>query len=63
MKLSNLSDEELRKISLMKNKVGCATAEAYRAQQILWKRSFGDWGYVKGHRPENVPYGDNETYD
>lgn len=61
MKLSKLSDEELRRISLVKNKVGCATADARRAQEILWNRHMSGWG--GGHRPENVPYGDNDTYD
>lgn len=39
MKLTNLTDEELRQISLIKNRRGCATAEALRAQRILMERS------------------------
>lgn len=39
MKLSNLRDEDLRKISMLKTRKGCATSEAKRAQQILYSRN------------------------
>ena len=39
MKLSNVCDEDLKKIALLKNKRGIATSEAKRAQQILYTRN------------------------
>ena len=57
MKLSTLSENELREVSLLKNKKGCATSNALEAQRILYERHH--WG--GGTRPENVPYGANET--
>ena len=39
MKLANVCNEDLKKISMMKNKKGCATSEAKRAQQILYSRN------------------------
>ena len=39
MKLANVCNEDLKKIALMKNKKGCATSEAKRAQQILYSRN------------------------
>lgn len=46
MRLTEMTDEELFKISLMKNKKGCATQEALRAQGMLRRRhnSFIDCG-------------------
>lgn len=46
MKLTEMTDEELFDISLMKNRKGCATQEALRAQGILRRRhnSFVDCG-------------------
>ena len=46
MKLSEMTDEELFEISLKKNKKGCATQEALRAQGMLRRRhnSFIDCG-------------------
>ena len=46
MKLTEMTDEELFDISLMKNRKGCATQEALRAQELLRLRhnSFVDCG-------------------
>lgn len=38
MKMADMPDEELRVISMRKGRNGCATAEALRAQQVLWER-------------------------
>ena len=48
MKLSNLTDEELRKVALLKTKKGTATSDAKRAQQILYTRNIthGGFGYT-----------------
>ena len=40
--MRELSDEELREISLRKNRHGCATREANMAQQVRQERS-GYW--------------------
>lgn len=37
--LREMPEEELRKLSLQKNKKGNATSDALQAQQILWERS------------------------
>ena len=37
--MDNLSTEELRKISLEKNKKGIATSRALKAQKIIWERA------------------------
>lgn len=51
MKLSNLKDEDLQKISLLKTRKGTATSEARRAQQILYTRYISHGGFVmKGIR-------------
>jgi hypothetical protein len=39
MKLSNVCDEDLKKVALLKTRKGTATAEAKRAQQILYTRN------------------------
>lgn len=39
MRLANLIDEDLQKISLLKTRKGTATSEAKRAQQILYTRN------------------------
>jgi hypothetical protein len=39
MKLSNLTDEDLQKVAMMKTRKGIATSEAKRAQQILRTRN------------------------
>ena len=46
MKLTEMTDEELFDISLMKNRKGCAAQEALRAQGILRLRhnSFANCG-------------------
>ena len=46
MRLTEMTDEELQKVSLMKNRKGCATQEALRAQRMLRQRhnSFVDCG-------------------
>ena len=61
MRLSEFTDEELFSISLRKNSKGCATVDALRAQRMLRERHLMDWDGTGGHRPEGVPYGDNET--
>ena len=49
MRLSEMTDEELYEVSLMKNKKGCATSDALRAQGMLRRRhnSFIDCGNNK----------------
>ena len=37
--MENLTLEELREISLEKNKKGIATKKALRAQRIIWERA------------------------
>ncbi len=54
MKLANLSDEELYKISLMKTKKGTATSEAKRAQQMLYTRNITHGGFGGGI-PSAIP--------
>ena len=46
MQLTKMTDDELKEIALQKNKKGCATSEALRAQKILRQRnnSFIDCG-------------------
>ncbi|MEG0153458.1 MAG: hypothetical protein RR744_09875 [Cellulosilyticaceae bacterium] len=48
MKLSTMTDEELREVASMKKRNGCATSEALRAQQILFTRNIGKHN-VTGH--------------
>lgn len=48
MKLSNLCDEELQKISMLKTRKGTATSEAKRAQQILYTRNINHGGFGSG---------------
>ena len=38
MRLSEMTDEELYEVSLMKNKKGCATSDALRTQGMLRRR-------------------------
>lgn len=45
MKLSNLRDEDLREIALMKTRKGTATSEAKRAAQILRTRNITHGGF------------------
>lgn len=45
MRLSNVCDEDLKKIALLKNKNGIATSDAKRAQQILYTRNISLGGY------------------
>ena len=40
MKLSKMTDEQLQEVALMKKKNGCATSEALRAQEMLWRRNY-----------------------
>ena len=47
MKLSNMTDEDLRKVAMMKTRKGCATCDALRAQQILYTRNITHGGYYK----------------
>ena len=44
MKVEALSEPELRKLSLEKNKLGIATDRARRAQAVLYSRRHG-WGF------------------
>ncbi len=39
MKLSKLCDEDLQKVAMLKNRKGCATSDALRAQEILYARN------------------------
>lgn len=48
MKLSNLCDEDLWKVSMQKNRKGCATSEAKRAAQILYTRHISHGGFWVG---------------
>lgn len=52
MKLANLTDEDLQKVSLLKNRKGCATSEALRAQQILRTRHITHGFYGGGSSGE-----------
>lgn len=38
--MMKMSNEELNKIAMQKNKIGNATKEAYLAQEIIWQRRF-----------------------
>lgn len=51
MRLANLRDEDLQKISLLKTRKGCATSEAKRAQQILYTRNISHGGFYGGGGP------------
>ena len=57
MKLSNLTDEDLQRVSLMKTKKGIATSEAKRAQQILRTRNITHGGFYgsSNNSPKYVP--------
>ena len=48
MKLSNLCDEDLKKVALMKTRKGTATSEAKRAQQIIYTRNISHGGFGPG---------------
>lgn len=52
MKLSNLTDEDLQKVSLLKTRKGTATSDAKRAQQILYTRNSTHGGYYVYRHPE-----------
>lgn len=45
MKLSNVCDEDLRKVALLKTRKGIATSDAKRAQQILYTRNISKGGF------------------
>ena len=45
MKLSNLTDDALREIALLKTRKGTATSEARRAAQILYTRHITRGGF------------------
>ena len=45
MKLSNLRNEDLQEIAMLKTRKGTATSEAKRAQQILRTRDITHGGY------------------
>lgn len=52
MKLSNLCDEDLKKVALLKTRKGTATSEAKRAQQILYTRNISHgWFGIGSHHP------------
>lgn len=66
MNLSILSIEELREVSLQKNRKGCATADALRAQKKLldMDNSFARWNRPKDMSGESyIAWGSNETGD
>ena len=48
MKLANLPDEELWKVSMQKTRKGTATAEAKRAAQMLYTRNITHGGFGGG---------------
>ena len=48
MKLANLTDEELKQVSLQKTRKGTATSEAKRAAQILYTRNISHGGFGVG---------------
>lgn len=60
--LKGMTDEELREISLRKNRKGCATQEAINAQRILYYRA-NPLGRVGGTIPDDAPYGRNDCAD
>jgi hypothetical protein len=51
MKLSNLCDEDLRKVAQMKTRKGTATSEARRAQQILYTRNVSHGFGIGSYQP------------
>lgn len=53
MKLSELSDDELREISLMRTKKGSYTKDALRAQRILNYRTGFSWGKNNNAHSDN----------
>jgi len=60
MKLSNVKDEDLQKVALLKTRRGCATADAKRAQQILRTRNVTHGGFgAAGHFKHFEAYGSN----
>lgn len=54
--MKNMSDEELRPLSLMKNKKGCATSEAKLAQKVLWERAGSPYS-IEGYNDMWVNFG------
>jgi len=44
--ISSLDDDEIKKISLEKDKKGCATKRALIAQKILWEKSGECFGKI-----------------
>ena len=65
MRLSEMTDEELYEVSLMKNKKGCATSDALRAQGMLRRRhnSFVDCGSNSNMSGYGlIAWGRNECY-
>lgn len=65
MRLSEMTDEELYYVSLMKNKKGCATSEALRAQGMLRRRhnSFIDCGSQANYSDFGlIARGENEVW-
>jgi hypothetical protein len=59
MKLTELTTEELRELSMQKGRKGNASGLARQAQQVLWNRTH-PFSYG-GTTPDNCPYGGNET--
>lgn len=53
MKLSNLCDEDLKKVAMMKTRKGTYTSEAKRAQQILYTRSISHGFGIGSYQPSS----------
>ena len=58
MKLTNIKDlsyDELKALSMQKNRVGCATKEALQAQYILYKEA--GCTFSRNHNPFGIHRG------
>ena len=53
MKLSELTDDELWKISMKKNKRGLYTSDALRAQEMLQTRHGSNWDKRQDYRKDS----------
>lgn len=54
MRLSNVCDEDLQRIAMMKTRKGTATSEAKRAQQILYSRNISHGGFGAPFTPSTL---------
>lgn len=60
MKISELTYEELKALSMEKNKVGCATKDALKAQYILYKEA--GCQFSRNHNPFNFHRSDEDDF-